>query len=514
MLASLNGVSAAASIERPVAFHLMDSDFNLSSHRGRSPPSHTTGDAGTSRDLNGKLIEPSSPHSRSSRLPTLPPSTTTLLNTPPESAISAPIEYTYNTTRQDVPHGFVNSSATYSSTTSSIGPRNAYPHSSPLERPLSSFTSSDSPQDDSLNHHSTRPLTSTQVFPRLPDLAAHYGIPQLLPPAPRPIPRRPSLASPSTSNQPESFAQVCSNYLNMLSQSPADNTMSEDTSPIMDSADLFPSSVSAEEAAQSLYEVLSASPEFNTSPEFPMSEFLTSPWDDSPLDDMLTTPALDPTDLDMFTSPLLTDTGEMSDMNLFGGLFEPLSISKPLIPPPLPLENMYTMPSPVTPSLDPTSLYASPRLPSTPFPSHSAQPMTRRKSTATGTRKNLTPESLVPLDAPTQPRKYSAPSATSRKELPAVFAKKRARSQALGDDEDMLPEEPLPPNATEKEQIEWKRRQNTLAARKSRKRKLQHQLELENAVERLTVEKETWRVRALTYQALLRNHGHDVPEFS
>jgi hypothetical protein len=299
----------------------------------------------------------------------------------------------------------------------------------------------------------------------------------------------------------------------MLSHKPDDNTMAEETSPIMDSADMFTSTVSTEEAVQSLYEVLSASPEFTTSPEFPMSEFLTSPWDeDSPLEDMLTTPALD--SADMFTSPLLMDTGELPDMNLFGGLFEPLSISKPHAPPPLPVENMYTI-SPITPSLDPTSLYASPRLPSTPFPSSQPPPPApRRKSTATGTRRNLTPDSLVPFDAPTQPRKYATPSATSKKEVPAVFAKKRARSQAFGDDEDELPEEPLPPNATEKEQIEWKRRQNTLAARKSRKRKLQHQLELESAVERLTVERETWRVRALTYQTLLRNHGHDVPEFS
>jgi hypothetical protein len=328
----------------------------------------------------------------------------------------------------------------------------------------------------------------------------------------------------------------------MLSQKIDDNTVGEQTSPIMDSADLFSSSVSTEEAVQNLFEVLSgdphpsmlcsgpwlthtartlfdtASPEFTTSPDFPMSEYLTSPWEDSPLDELLTTPALDSTDMDMLTSPLLTDSGDMPDMNLFGGLFEPLSISKPHVAPPpaLPqLENLYTMPSPLTPSLDPHSLYASPRLPTTPsFPSHPAPSASRRKSTATGTRRNITPDSLVPLDAPTQPRKYTTPSATSRKELPAVFAKKRARSQAFGDDEDEVPEEPLPPNATEKEQIEWKRRQNTLAARKSRKRKLQHQLELEEAVERLAAEKEMWKVRALTYQTLLRNHGHEVPEFS
>jgi len=132
---------------------------------------------------------------------------------------------------------------------------------------------------------------------------------------------------------------------------------------------------------------------------------------------------------------------------------------------------------------------------------------------ATGTRRNITPESLVPLDAPTQPRKYTTPSVTSRKELPAIFAKKRARTVAFGDDDDDAIEQPLPPNATEKEQIEWKRRQNTLAARKSRKRKLQHQRELEADVDRLTKERDMWHLRALTCEALLKNHGHEVPAF-
>lgn len=77
----------------------------------------------------------------------------------------------------------------------------------------------------------------------------------------------------------------------------------------------------------------------------------------------------------------------------------------------------------------------------------------------------------------------------------------------------MAEEEQLGPNATEKEQIEWKRRQNTLAARKSRKRKLLHQQELEESVERLTQEKEVWRTRALTLRQLLHSHGVPFNEF-
>jgi hypothetical protein len=170
---------------------------------------------------------------------------------------------------------------------------------------------------------------------------------------------------------------------------------------------------------------------------------------------------------------------------------------------------MWTL-SPQTPSLD-QSTFNSPYV-----SSDKPLPTSRRKTTATGTRKNVTPESLVPIDAPTQPRKYITPSATSRKEVPAVFARKRARSQAFGDEEDQLEDEAftLPPNPTEQELIEAKRRQNTIAARRSRKRKLEYQRELEDSVEAMKEERDMWKSRALTYHALIKSHGLDSPDFS
>lgn len=93
-----------------------------------------------------------------------------------------------------------------------------------------------------------------------------------------------------------------------------------------------------------------------------------------------------------------------------------------------------------------------------------------------------------------------------------MFARKRVRHQMLDGEEDEL-EEPLKPNATELEQIEWKRRQNTLAARKSRKRKLLHQQELEAQVASLTAEREKWRQRALTLQGVLQANGIPFTEF-
>ncbi|KAK7454075.1 hypothetical protein VKT23_011587 [Stygiomarasmius scandens] len=110
----------------------------------------------------------------------------------------------------------------------------------------------------------------------------------------------------------------------------------------------------------------------------------------------------------------------------------------------------------------------------------------------------LTSAFLVPPSTPTQARHYITPSMTSRKELPAAFARKRMHNQEFGDQEDELAGDAPGPDATEREQIEWKRRQNTLAARKSRKRKLEHQAFLEKRVDELRAEVEMWKARVQT----------------
>lgn len=186
---------------------------------------------------------------------------------------------------------------------------------------------------------------------------------------------------------------------------------------------------------------------------------------------------------------------------------------------------MYSLPQ--TPAILPTTLYNSPRLPATLLPptsSSSASSSTVTASTSkqsrptkplpTGTRRNITPAALVPLDAPTQPRQYVTPSATSRKVVPAAFAKgkKRARSEVDGgggDDADLstLPEgiADLDPNT--QDAIEVKRRQNTLAARRSRQRKLEHVRELEDTVERITQDRDMWMSRAYNAEEKLRVNG-------
>ena len=129
--------------------------------------------------------------------------------------------------------------------------------------------------------------------------------------------------------------------------------------------------------------------------------------------------------------------------------------------------------------------------------SSAAQKPTNRP---TGHRKNLSPASLLPVDAPTQIRSYRGPSATSRKDIPAfalasssrrAVASRKRKPEADpedvdGDDdndEEMITGK-IKPRMGESE-IEAKRRQNTLAARRSRHRKLQYVRELEEKVEAL-----------------------------
>ncbi|KAI9465390.1 hypothetical protein BJY52DRAFT_1113646 [Lactarius psammicola] len=367
--------------------------------------------------------------------------------------------------------------------------------------------SQSSPYHGSLNPQAHRPRTYNQVFHSTSDLAAHHGIPESLPPPPRTTPRRSSEPDPIPDF---SLSSLCSNYLTML----ASDKTPEQTRTITerDTPAALPMSVDDEAAAQAIASALSASPDF-----FNPSSFLTSPvspWED----DLLTTPAFEANmgmTPDIFTSPALTDFGGDfgGDHDHMPSLFGPsgyegyddakLNFGSTLGPSDLPLpdmDDMYRI-SPGTPALDTPSIQ--------PFfdgPSNLAT----RKTAPTGTRKNITPETLVPYDAPIQPRKYRTPSTTSRKELPVTFARKRARTQGPGEEDD----DATVPTHSEEDAIKAKRLQNTLAARRSRKRKLEYQRELEDAIDAERKDKEAWRARALILEALLRDKGHEVPQMS
>jgi hypothetical protein len=115
-------------------------------------------------------------------------------------------------------------------------------------------------------------------------------------------------------------------------------------------------------------------------------------------------------------------------------------------------------------------------------------------------------------DTPTQHHAYSTPSMALKKEIPTLLATRQSLPQPLDMEEDELTEEPLVPNTTQ-QKIEYKRRQNTLAARRSRKRKLMHQQQLEEAVCQLTRDKDMWKMRALMLSNFLQSHGITCPDF-
>ncbi|KAF8313950.1 uncharacterized protein EI90DRAFT_3091049 [Cantharellus anzutake] len=230
----------------------------------------------------------------------------------------------------------------------------------------------------------------------------------------------------------------------------------------------------------------------------PSSAFPTPALGFSPGSAMDTSPALHDVDCDdlPFAMPLfgaefpqqscadIKDTSAASalGLNIFEGLVTIANTPQlgviPIPPSPLSAPSTLSLPSSIAITSSAPVAPPLPSAPSTPMVlSSNPHPPKRR---VTGHRRNITPANLVPVDAPTQLRSYVTPSATSRKAIPAAFqvhSKKRPSSVAFGDEDDLDP-------ALE-DAIETKRRQNTVAARRSRARKLEHVRNLENTVERL-----------------------------
>ncbi|KAF7298737.1 BZIP domain-containing protein [Mycena indigotica] len=344
--------------------------------------------------------------------------------------------------------------------------------------------------------------------------------------------------APPRTTMPD-FNTICNNYLAMLHTSPEQQQQAlqavaelAGTSPLSSSQG-FTSDIStlASPEYQSLgnyfphsYESqplfgddpmnadMSTDMDYLTSPQ--LDELATSPMD-TPYSAFMPTPSLDM--VGEFEEPaILTEMeNELADQLLSwpedGGDAVPTTDKLPTPPPTLPLDQMYTL-SPSEPTID---LFNSPLPPLTPTPSASpsipASPPRRRPRTianATGTRKNMTTQAMIPYDAPTQTRTYKTVSATSRKAVPAGFlrSKKRNRSTAFGDD-DHDDGRPASPTPSEVELIEHKRRQNTLAARKSRKLKLETQKRLEQTVADLEDQVLTWKTRACAARDLLNANG-------
>ncbi|KAF7329283.1 BZIP domain-containing protein [Mycena kentingensis (nom. inval.)] len=179
---------------------------------------------------------------------------------------------------------------------------------------------------------------------------------------------------------------------------------------------------------------------------------------------------------------------------------------------------MYTPTTPMLDSFDddgfgysPTSSRGSaPVIPPPPSThSRTTRATTRSVPGATGTRKNITPAQLIPDDAPTQKRVYLTASATSRRTVSSSSSKRRTHAAAFAEDEDGG--EQL--TSRELDALAAKRRQNTLAARKSRRRKLEHTQALEARVEELEREVVVWKERAGMVRAMLEARGVPVGGF-
>ena len=172
--------------------------------------------------------------SRLTRLPSkVPLSPKTTPSNPDKVAIPAFQNTNDKYSSQDV-HLLVNSSA---SSTSSTATRSFGQPSTPLETSVSSFSQPLS------NHVLTHPIrrpsrTSNQVFQSSTDLAAHYGIPQRLPPAPRTTTRYLQPPAPQPSSPLPDFQTLSANYLNMLSNKTTDTPVAASSTPAMSSTEL------------------------------------------------------------------------------------------------------------------------------------------------------------------------------------------------------------------------------------------------------------------------------------
>lgn len=138
------------------------------------------------------------------------------------------------------------------------------------------------------------------------------------------------------------------------------------------------------------------------------------------------------------------------------------------------------------------------------------------KDKFTGTRN--TKIQPIAFDAPTLPKSYLIPSATSRKRAPAAItakmpaAKKAKQAAQAAREASATPgldagEEGLDPSELPDEllsAIELKRRQNTLAARRSRMRKAGHLAELQDTINGLEGEVADWKAKCAELEAVVR----------
>ncbi|GJJ15846.1 hypothetical protein Clacol_010124 [Clathrus columnatus] len=389
----------------------------------------------------------------------------------------------------------------------------------------------------SQNHQHVSSINSQSTRPRTPSvhLFTQHGLPLSLPPPPRTT----FVADPPIASNYESSALVNlldsllrGSYSNMLAnQNNASDTGAENASVVDNPAGASIEFNPFDDLHIDHYEDYLTSPCLDQSPE-------ETPFIDTPLDDNFFSPAF--FDDDSFGSDGMpppfgavippypkeedayaagsVDTALPSNYESFDYspfITSPMMNTASALPDASKVEQVTpALPSlddaryfiPDTPALAPAALSMPSNTSLTPVLAPPPLPQTRpTKPLPTGTRRGVTAASLLPLDAPTQTRRYITPSATSRKAIPAAFkGKKRELSEVTeGGDED----EEVSLDVGTMEAIEAKRRQNTQAARRSRQRKVEHVRELEERVVTLTEECNMWQRRAYEAENKLQLHG-------
>lgn len=263
-----------------------------------------------------------------------------------------------------------------------------------------------------------------------------------------------------------------------------------------------------------------ASSRFNdlTRPCSPMEEDCLSLLD-SPYSEMLVTPALGPAPnlppVVFNPTPQINCHGvpELAEVTSAGpaSLAAPKSGPQPHAPA---IGPFFEGNPPASPTLSDLSTTGSSltNLP-LPIPARRVVPFqrSRRAAAFTGTRKGITPDTLTPINAPTRQRKYAGPSLTAKKALPKAFGKRRGESQESSEEEEGRAAKNAKVEPADVELIETKRRQNTEAARRSRRRKLEYQQTLEVRLAEALLEKDNWQMRAEVAESVLEHHGLAVP---
>ncbi|KAK1235313.1 hypothetical protein PQX77_001471 [Marasmius sp. AFHP31] len=251
-----------------------------------------------------------------------------------------------------------------------------------------------------------------------------------------------------------------------------------------------------------------------TSPVSPIfDEFNTSPGMDSPLADFLNTPIMDAVDQvgvegsDAQWAPLFNDAalGVYEPLEQQKAVEAPVASTSGTVSPPtttISPSDMSPTVSPLNMTMSPSASTTAPAAMQTRSSSHGQsrtpnRPQPQRRFVPNGTRKGVTPDTLIPVDAPIQSRHRTASSSSS--------SSKRRKTESGAVPTGADPEDDEEDNDERKRAA--KRERNTLAARTSRKRKLEHQLQLQDANDKLAVEIQQWKTRAEVMEGMLKANG-------